>query len=63
MSFVFSRQRFLCLSDVVHLIGLTSPGAQIGGLVGAHGILSIGELLPQTHNEYGAQACLFFPTW
>src|SRR5438105_4383017 len=62
MTFVFSRRLFLRLLGVVYLIAFASLGVQITGLVGAHGILPIGELLARARTSAGVEAFHALPT-
>src|SRR5207237_849071 len=62
MTFVFSRRLFLRLLGVVYLVAFASLGVQITGLVGAHGILPIGELLARARTSAGVEAFHALPT-
>ena len=62
MTFVFSRRLFLRLLGLVYLIAFSSLGVQITGLVGAHGILPIEELLSRARASYGIEAFHALPT-
>jgi hypothetical protein len=62
ITFGRSRWLFLRLIGVVYLIAFVSLAVQITGLVGAHGLLPVGEFLASVHQRYGASAYYNFPT-
>ena len=62
-SYVLSRWVFLRLLGFVYVIAFLSLWGQLGGLIGAHGILPVGNLLQGAQRDFGADAYHLFPTF
>ena len=61
-SYILSRWVFLRLLGLVYVIAFLSLWGQLAGLVGAHGILPVGNFLQGAQRTYGADAYHLFPT-
>src|SRR3984885_1213529 len=61
-SYILSRWFFLRLLGLVYVIAFVSLWGQLAGLVGAHGILPVGNFLQGAQRAYGAEAYHLFPT-
>jgi predicted DCC family thiol-disulfide oxidoreductase YuxK len=61
-SYILSRWFFLRLLGLVYVIAFLSLWGQLAGLVGAHGILPVGNFLQGAQRTYGADAYHLFPT-
>jgi predicted DCC family thiol-disulfide oxidoreductase YuxK len=62
LSFLLSRWLFLRLLGLVYVIAFLSLWGQLAGLIGAHGILPVGNFLQGAQHDYGADAYHLFPT-
>jgi predicted DCC family thiol-disulfide oxidoreductase YuxK len=61
-TYAISTTLFLRLLGAIYLLAFVSFGAQAKGLVGAHGILPIGEVFPLVHRALGGAAWWQWPT-
>ena len=61
-SYVLSRWVFLRLLGLVYAIAFLSLRVQVIGLIGAHGILPVGNFLQQVQRNFGSEAHRLFPT-
>jgi len=61
-SYVLSRSVFLRLLGLVYVIAFLSLRVQIVGLIGAHGILPVGDLLQAVQRNFGSEGYRLFPT-
>ncbi len=61
-SYILSRWFFLRLLGLVYVIAFLSLWGQLAGLVGAQGILPVGNFLQGAQRTYGAAAYHLFPT-
>src|SRR5579863_6825457 len=61
-SYVLSRWVFLRLLGLVYVIAFLSLRVQVAGLIGAHGILPVGDFLKAVQANFGSEAHRLFPT-
>ena len=61
-SYLLTRWLFLRLLGLVYVIAFLSLWGQLAGLIGAHGILPVGNFLQGARSNYGADAYHLFPT-
>ena len=61
-SYVLSRWVFLRLLGLVYVIAFLSLRGQVLGLIGAHGILPVGNFLQTVQSNFGAEGYCLFPT-
>jgi lipase maturation factor 1 len=61
-SYVLSRWVFLRLLGLVYVIAFLSLRVQVVGLIGAHGILPVGNFLQAVQRDFGSEAHRLFPT-
>ena len=61
-SYVLSRWVFLRLLGLVYVIAFLSLRVQVIGLIGAHGILPVGNFLQAVQRNFGSEAHRLFPT-
>ena len=61
-SYILSRWVFLRLLGAAYVIAFLSLRGQVLGLIGAHGILPVGNFLQAVQSNFGAEGYLLFPT-
>ena len=61
-TYFWARRWFLRLVGLVYLIAFASLWLQVDGLIGAKGILPVGEFLTAIGDRFGSQAWLMLPT-
>ena len=61
-SYVLSRWVFLRLLGLVYVIAFLSLRGQVVGLIGAHGILPVGDFLQAVQHNFGSEGYRLFPT-
>jgi len=61
-SYVLSRWVFLRLLGLVYVIAFLSLRVQVIGLIGAHGILPVGDFLQAAQRNFGSEGYRLFPT-
>ncbi len=61
-TYFWARRWFLRGLGLVYLIAFVSLWLQIDGLIGANGILPVGEFLPAVHDQIGSRGYFLLPT-
>ena len=61
-TYFWARRWFLRALGLIYLIAFISFWVQVGGLIGANGILPIGQFLPAAHEQLGSRAFSILPT-
>ncbi len=61
-TYFHARRWFLRMLGVIYLIAFGSLWVQVDGLMGAHGIMPISQLLDDAHKQLGSRAYFLLPT-